>query len=128
MTKFQNIKDLDNTKFRRLTGIKRETFQRMIEILIEAEKIYKAKGGRKNRLTIEDRLLMLLEYYREYRTFAHIGNSFGISESACQRNIRWIESVLIKHPDFKLPGKKLLIDNDFDDEEIIIDTTETSIE
>lgn len=45
MTKFQNIKDLNNTKFRHLTGIKKETFQKMIEILIEAEKIYKAKGG-----------------------------------------------------------------------------------
>jgi len=52
---------------------------------------------------------MALEYIREYRTYFHVAASYHISESACYRNIRWIEDVLIKHPDFALPGRKALL-------------------
>lgn len=58
---------------------------------------------------MEDRLLMALEYMREYRTYFHVAASYGVSESSCYRNIRWIEDVLVKHPDFRLPGRKELL-------------------
>ena len=45
---------------------------------------------------MEDRVLMTLEYMREYRTYFHIGASYGISESSAYRNIKWIEDILIK--------------------------------
>ena len=35
------IKDLNGKQFRRLTGVKRETFTRMIEILWEADAVKK---------------------------------------------------------------------------------------
>jgi hypothetical protein len=47
-----NAKDLKDTDFKRLTGIKRTTFDKMIEILIEAEKLKKLKGGKPSKLTI----------------------------------------------------------------------------
>ena len=81
----------------------------MVDILKEAESSKKLLGGRPNRLSIEDQLLMALEYIREYRTYFHVGASYQISESACYRNIRWIEDVLIKHPDFALPGRKAIL-------------------
>ena len=31
--KFETVKELDEEKFRRLTGVKRTTFDRMVEIL-----------------------------------------------------------------------------------------------
>jgi len=37
---------------------------------------------------LEDRLLMTLEYLREYRTYFHLGQSYGLSESACYRSCR----------------------------------------
>ncbi len=43
---------------------------------------------------MEDRLLMTLEYLREYRTYAHIAASYGLSESNTYENIRWIEDTL----------------------------------
>ena len=52
---------------------------------------------------------MTLEYIREYRAYFHIATTYGISESTCYRNIRWIENVLIQHKDFRLPGKKKLL-------------------
>ncbi|CAM4440369.1 MAG: IS5 family transposase ISOt6 [Legionellaceae bacterium] len=78
--KYSQIKDLKEELFRRLTGIKAGTFNRMVQILSEADKKKKAKGGRRNKLSIEDRLLMALEYLREYRTYFHISRSYGVSE------------------------------------------------
>jgi hypothetical protein len=100
----------------------------MISILNEAELRKKAAGGKPNRLLMEDRLLMTLEYLREYRTYFHIAASYGLSESSCYRNIRWIEDILVKHPLFALPGRKALLKSDMDDELILIDASESPIE
>ena len=126
--KYENLKEFKEEDFRRLKGIKRATFEKMIEILKEAEKAKKTLGGKPNKLTMEDRLLMTLEYIREYRTYFHVSASYKISESACYRNIRWIEDILIKHPDFSLPGRKALLKSDREYDVILIDATETPIE
>ena len=100
----------------------------MVEILNEAEKNKMAIGDKPNKLIIEDRWLLTLEYIREYRTYFHIAATYKISESACYRNIRWIEEVLVRHPDFALPGHKALLKSDVEYEMILIDATETPIE
>lgn len=71
---------------------------------------------------------MSLEYLREYRTYFHISKSYGISESTCYRNCRWIEDTLIKDGTFSLPGKKELLKSDVEYEVVLIDVTETPIE
>ncbi|NIA18388.1 MAG: IS5/IS1182 family transposase, partial [Actinobacteria bacterium] len=76
--KYTKIKKLPAEKFRRETGVKKETFNLMVEVVKIAEKEVKKKGGRNNKLPIEERLLMTLEYLREYRTFFHIANSYGV--------------------------------------------------
>lgn len=126
--KFENIKTYPDEQFRRITGVKRNTFEKMVEILIAAEKIKRARGGRPNDLSIEDRLLMTLEYLREYRTYAHIAASYGLSESNTFENIRWIENTLIKSKEFSLPGRKALAKSDNEFEIILIDATESPIE
>lgn len=126
--KYETLKAFKEEEFRRLTGIKRATFEKMTNILKVAEQKKKALGGKPNHLEMEDRLLMALEYIREYRTYFHVGSSYGLSESACFRNIRWIEDTLIKHPDFALPGRKALVKSDVDYEVVLIDATETPIE
>ena len=126
--KFDQIKALDDEKFRRLTGVKRSTFTMMLKVLTEADKLKKAKGGRKNKLSIEDQLLITLEYIREYRTYFHISQSYNISESAAYKAIKWIEDTLIKHPNFALPGRKVLLKSDIEYDIILIDATETRIE
>ena len=126
--KFEQIKEELSDNFRRLTGIKRTTFDMMIAILTKAEASLKAQGGKPNKLSIEDRLLMTLEYLREYRTYFHISRSFGISESACYRNIRWVEDTLINDGKFSLPGRKALLKSDVEYEVVLIDATESPIE
>jgi hypothetical protein len=126
--KYAQIKSLEDEKFRRLTGVKRATFDKMITVLQEAEIKKKARGGRKSKLSIDDRLLMALEYIREYRTYFHVSQSYGVSESTAYDIIKWIEDTLIKHPDFALPGRKALLKSDMEYEVVLIDATETQIE
>jgi hypothetical protein len=126
--KYDKIKNYKDEEFRRLSGVKRSTFKKMIEILKECETKKKARGGKPNALPMEERLLMALEYLREYRTYFHVASSYGVSESSCYRNIKWIEDTLIKHPDFGLPGRKALLKSDMDYEIVLIDATETPIE
>ena len=126
--RYATLKEKKEEEFRRLTGVKRATFEKMVAILKQEEENKKALGGKPNHLSMEDRLLMALEYLREYRTYFHIGTAYGISESACYRNIKWIEETLVKHPDFRLPGKKALVESDQQYEVILIDATESPIQ
>jgi transposase len=126
--KYENIKGLECEKFRRLTGVKRTTFEKMINILNESDRIKKSKGGRKNKLSMEEMLLMALEYIREYRTYFHVSQSYRVSESTAYEIIKWIENTLIKHPDFALPGRKALLKSEAEYEVILIDATENPIE
>ena len=126
--KYNQIQVLEDEKFRRLTGVKRSTFERMLVIIRTADQKKKAKGGRKNKLILEDQLLLTLEYLREYRTYFHISQSYGISESTAYKTVRWIEGTLIKDPDFALPGRKALLKSDVEYAVVLIDATESPIE
>jgi len=119
---------LTEEQFRRLTGVKQTTFERMREILRSSDQVKKRRGGRKNKLSIENMLLMTLEYLREYRTYFHISQSYGVSESTAYKIVRWVEDTLIKHPDFALPGRKELLKSDVEYAVVLVDATESPIE
>ena len=125
--KFEEIENIEDPKFKRLTGVKKLTFNKMVGILIESIKNRKVKSGRKKKLGLENCLLMTLEYLREYRTYFHISQNYGVSESTAYKVIKWVEETLIQHPDFSLPGRKALEENN-NYEVVMIDATETPIE
>ncbi len=126
--KFANLQNTNDKNFRRVTGVKRSTFTKMVEVITLAERVKKAKGGRPNSLSVEDRILMALEYLREYRTYLHIATSYGLSESAAFQCIRWIENTFISNKEFRLPGKKALLKSDHEFEVILMDVAESPIE
>ena len=125
--KYDCLIQKSNTVFKRLTGVKRATFKFMCKILKAEQQIKHLKGGKPSRTSIEEKLLMALEYWREYRTYAHIGASFNYSESQSYRIIKWIEDILVKSGRFNLPGKQKLHRLD-KDAVILIDATESPIE
>jgi hypothetical protein len=126
--KYEKTKSLQNKDFRRLTGIQRKTFDKMAEILKKAEVVRRQKGGHESKVSIEDMLLLTLEYLREYRTYFHIGQDYGVHETTAIRIHRWVEEELIKDGTFSLPGKKALIASNIEYEVIQIDATESPIE
>jgi hypothetical protein len=126
--KWAQIKGYRPDRFRRISGVKQTTFERMVEILQAAYAQKHRRRGRRPKLCIEDMLLAALEYLREYRTYAHIAASYGIDESNMHRTIKWVEDTLIKDGTFSLPGRKALLKSDVEYEVILVDATETSIE
>ena len=125
---YENIKHLSDAKFKRHCGIKTDTFRRICEFISDELKRTQKKPGRPPHLCIEDQVLLTFEYWREYRTQFHIANSWNLSEPTVCRIIRKIEDILKKCPDFRLPGKKVLQENDNLFEIIVVDATETVIE
>ena len=114
---------LKNEKnFRRLTGITPEKFEKWkkkIEPLfreLEERRLNKKPrkrkigGGNKNKLCIEDRLLLLLIYYRTYSTYAFLGFIFRIDESNVGRNFKPLEPLLAQI--FRIPERKVKIEED----------------
>jgi hypothetical protein len=126
--KYKNIKQYTDAQFRRVTGVKRTTYEKMLSILRPKHEEKLSKGGRKPKLSLEEKLLAALEYWREYRTYAHIAASYGVHESNMHRTIKWIEDVLIQDGTFSLPGKKALLKSDVEYEVVLIDATETPVE
>ena len=79
-----------------MTGVKPETFSKIIEILKAEQAKVHSKGSKNPKLCLEDTLLMVLEYLREYRTIFHVAQSYGIAESSANKAIHWVEEALAK--------------------------------
>ena len=61
--KYETIAEYSNAKFRRITGVKRATFDKMAEILRKGYAEKHRRRGRKPKLSIEDLLLATLVVY-----------------------------------------------------------------
>jgi hypothetical protein len=84
--------------------------------------------GAKPKLALADRVLVCLEYWREYRTYFHIGSSWGVSEATVYRIVRWVEDHLMQCGQFRLAGKKQLVRGFGIPQVVVMDVTETPIE
>lgn len=121
---YRNIQDLAPKKFKRLTGVSKETFALMRDVLTTNIRAF----GRPPTLCLEDRLLMVLMYWREYRTQAHIGTTYNVSEATVCRTVKAFEDILIQDKRFHLPGKKALRESETLFEIVVIDATECPCE
>lgn len=100
----------------------------MCQIVAEKIKSRRLVAGRPPKLSVPDQVLLTLEYWREYRTQFHLAISWGLSESAVCRIIQQVEDILKDSPEFRLPGKKVLKNNDLALEIVVVDVGETPIE
>lgn len=122
--RYETIKYLKDTDFKRLTGVQRETFEKMRKVIEKGMRDF----GRPPKLSRADQLLMTLMYWREYRTEFHIAQSYGISESAVCRTIQKVEDTLVHSRKFRLPGKKALQPSETVFEVVLVDASEQPIE
>ena len=121
---YADLKDRAEGPFKRLTGVRPATFLGMCAAL---EK-HLPSGGRVPKLCVQDRLLLTLMYWREYRTEAHIAETYGVSESTVCRTIHAVEAALMRSGRFRLPGKKALTRNDTEYQVVVVDATECPVE
>ena len=122
--RYETIKHLRDTDFKRLTGVQRETFEEMLEVVEKGLRGF----GRPTKLSRADQLLMTLMYWREYRTEFHIAQSYGVSEATVCRTIHKVENALVRSGKFRLPGKKALQPSDTIFEIVLVDVSEQPIE
>ncbi len=127
MMNYTIAQTLPDNQFKRRFGVHKETFKLMVNTLKPHWRAV-PKPGAKPKLGIEDRVLVTLEYWREDRTYFHIGSSWGVSESTVCRIVHWVEERLMHSGRFRLPGKKQLL-RGFDKLAVVVlDVTETPIE
>lgn len=89
---YQGLQRLSVLEFKRLCGVSRETFAQIVEEL-RSHLERQGKRGGQNKLSVEDQLLVALEYWREYRTQFHIAVSWELHETTVGRIIRKVEVV-----------------------------------
>jgi Helix-turn-helix of DDE superfamily endonuclease len=123
---YDRIKDLKPSKFKRLTGVRPETFQAMVEQL-QPVLDRRSKRGGQTKLSVQDQLLIALEYLREYRTYFHIAQSWGVHEATVCRIVHKVEQTLVRSGQFSLPGRKETQSN-VELELVVVDVTEVPIE
>jgi DDE superfamily endonuclease/Helix-turn-helix of DDE superfamily endonuclease len=122
--------------FRQLTGLTPAVFDRLLAELEprhrDAEAQRKTRrprqrkpgAGPKHKLTLADRLVMLLMYYRTYTTHAFLGFLFGVDDSAVGRNINPLQPLLAGI--FRIPERRVELQPD-EVRELFFDATERPI-
>jgi len=125
---YKEIESLQATLFKRLTGVKKEVFVQMLDCITKYKQAHRkhSSRGKPPKLSYADKLLLMLMYYREYRSQFHIGVTYGIAESTVCEIIQEMEEILIQDKRFHLPGKKVLQENNW--EVILVDVTESPVE
>ena len=104
--KYVKSKKLSNENFKRIIGVTRKTFEAMVRALSVAYACKHEQGRCIPKLSIENQLMLALEYWRQYRTLAELGFSYGVAESTAHNVVVWVEDTLIKCGMFALPAKK----------------------
>jgi Helix-turn-helix of DDE superfamily endonuclease len=118
------LKKLNKKQFKRLVGVTLKVYKLMVKVIeeYEAEKT----AGHKSKLSPEDKVLMTLQYLREYPSLLRLGIDWGIHESTGQRIVTKTEELLLESKDFHLPGRKAVRESHWDI--VILDVAETPME
>ena len=127
MGRGKEMKDAKETLFKRLYGVKPETFKQMLIILQKEIHIMHKNGGKPPKLSPEDKLYITLKYLRDYRTMDSIAVEYKVCKGTVCLSIQWVEDTLVKDGTFKLPDKRLLKRKSDSIKYIVVDVTESPI-
>ncbi|MDN8294657.1 IS5 family transposase [Acinetobacter baumannii] len=122
--KYENLTKFNDGEFKRLVGVPRPLFLKMVSVVQHAE-LAKKKSGRPHSLCLEDQLLLTLNYLRCYRTQIELSADYNLAESNVNRTIQKVENALIQSRIFALPKRNQKFN---EEEDVIVDVTESQIE
>lgn len=105
MNAYEKIEKLADKDFKLITGVTREVFFEMLEVLKQRYAKDHAQGGQSG-LPVEMRLTLALEYWREYHSYRQMSNDHQIAKSIINKAVIWVEDVLRESPEFKLKDLK----------------------
>lgn len=112
MNKLSKLKDED---YQTILGVKKQTFDAMLEILERNYAEQHKKGGRHlSKLSLADKLAITFDW--------------DISKSMVHKSIQWVEDTLTKSKEFSLPSKRILKDEKKAPVMVLMDVTECEIQ
>lgn len=123
--RYKKALNMSPSDFKRMYGVKPETFWEMVQTVRDGKQ---GSRGSYACLPIPDQILLTLQYWREYRTYFHIAEEWGIHESTAQRTVKRIENLLIKSGKFSLPSRRKLWKDTEELAVVVVDVAETEIE
>jgi len=123
----ERLKRLQPKDYKQIFGVSNVTFFKMYKVLLRAQRKLHEKGGKPLCISVLDKLIITLMYWREYRTYRHIAFDYGVSKSSIGNAVIWVEETLIKSGLFALPSQRIL-QKDGEIEVVLIDVTEQPIE
>ena len=127
MTRYEKAMKLKDEDFKQIIGVKKATYETMLE---EVRRAYAAKHqnrGRNAKLSREDQVFLTLKYWRQYVTQLELAFEFDVGEATAHDTIEWVEEVLMKSGKFAMLGKKALMEEN-EIEILLVDVTESPIE
>ncbi|MEN9216530.1 MAG: transposase family protein [Gloeomargarita sp. HHBFW_bins_162] len=79
--RYEELAQLSPSEFKRLCGVTFATFHLMLSVGKDAVR-QRPKVGGPCQLSWADQLLLTLPYWREYRTYFHMAQDWGIHENS----------------------------------------------
>ncbi len=104
MMKFENLIHITDVEFERFTGVSRADFAAMLKCLRHAEQC-KKKSGRPHSLSLENQLLLTLNYLGHARTQLQLAADYHLAESNVNRTISKVEQALAEMSQVCLPAR-----------------------
>jgi ribosomal protein S15P/S13E len=120
---------VDDKKFARMSGLKESQFAILVKKVLHQIEEHKqvhplSSRGKKPMMSIENKLLVMLMYYRNYHTCLTISELFGISEGYANKTVHRMSKWVVK----ALPlGSKRRVGSE-EIKAVLIDASEQKIE
>jgi len=99
----------DEKEFKLQTGVKRNVFFQMLEILTD-EFNKQHKNGSFKGIGPGCKLVLALSYWREYRAMRQMSLDYDVAPSTVCESIKWVEDVLLKSEKFTINDIKTEIE------------------
>jgi hypothetical protein len=129
MNNEERIAKMSAGKYKEVFGIEKHVFERMLRLLEIADVFQrKSAAGRKSMLSVLDKLVITLMYWREYRTYRHIAFDYGVGKTQIGDAVLWVENTIVASGLCNLKSARELRDNPNKIKIAIVDVTEQEIE
>jgi hypothetical protein len=129
MNNEERIAKMGVDKYKEIFGVEKYVFDRLLRLLTTVD-AYQRKNaaGRKSRLSVLDKLVTTLMYWREYRTYRHIAFDYSVGKTQIGDAVLWVENTIIASGLCNLKSARELRDNPNKIKIAIVDVTEQEIE
>jgi len=123
------IAKMATSKYKEIFGVEKYIFDRLLRLL-ECVNIFQRKNnaGRKSGLSVLDKFMITLQYWREYRTYRHIAFDYNVGKSTIGEAVIWVENSIISSGLCNLKSARELRDNTSKIKIAVVDVTEQEIE